>query len=307
MMAQSGLHIPAHQGSQLPVFDDILADIGDEQSLEQSLSTFSSHIRRVSGIFGKATERSLIMMDELGAGTDPAEGAALGRSILDEIDSIGSLSIVTTHIGDLKTYAFGNPRAENAAVEFDLETLRPRYRLHIGDIGQSNAMQIARRLNLPEHLVARASRYLEAGQGAQNPDLAIVQKLRKDAEDARQAALAAQSDAERSREALNQRLGDLQRQAESDARITEARARLQAGDRVVVPRFGYDRPGRVVKIDPRKKTAQIAIGVMKWDVAIDELIPQMIRQPEVPADPRAKGKSPLLAAKPGPRLEDFHD
>lgn len=307
MMAQSGLHIPAHQGSQLPIFDDILADIGDEQSLEQSLSTFSSHIRRVSGIFGRATERSLVMMDELGAGTDPAEGAALGRSILDEIDSIGSLAIVTTHIGDLKTYAFGNPRAENAAVEFDLETLRPRYRLHIGDIGQSNAMQIARRLNLPEHLVARASRYLEQGRGADNPDLAIVQKLRKDAEDARQSALAAQAEAERSREALNQRLGDLQRQAESDARIAEARARLQAGDRVVVPRFGYDRPGRVVKIDPRKKTAQVAIGVMKWDVAIDELIPQMIRQPEVPADPRDKGKSPLVTAKPGTRLEDFGD
>ena len=307
MMAQSGLHIPAHQGSQLPIFDDILADIGDEQSLEQSLSTFSSHIRRVSAIFGKATERSLVMMDELGAGTDPAEGAALGRSILDEIDSVGSLAIVTTHIGDLKTYAFGNPRAENAAVEFDLETLRPRYRLHIGDIGQSNAMQIARRLNLPEHLVARASRYLESGQGATHPDLAIVQKLRKDAEDARQAALVAQAEAERSREALNQRLGDLQRQAESDARINEARARLQAGDRVVVPRFGYDRPGRVVKIDPRKKTASIAIGNMKWDVPIDELIPQMIRQPEVSADPRDKTKPNLVTIKPGTRLEDFEE
>ena len=307
MMAQSGLHIPAHQGSQLPVFDDILADIGDEQSLEQSLSTFSSHIRRVSAIFGKATERSLVMMDEMGAGTDPAEGAALGRSILDEIDSVGSLAIVTTHIGDLKTYAFGNPRAENAAVEFDLETLRPRYRLHIGDIGQSNAMQIARRLNLPEHLVARASRYLEQGQGGTNPDLAIVQKLRKDAEDARQAALTAQAEAERSREALNQRLGDLQRQAEADARIHDARARLQAGDRVVVPRFGYDRPGRVVKIDPKKRLATVSIGVMKWDVPIDELIPQMIRQPEVPADPRDKAKSPLVTTKPGPRLEDFEE
>ena len=308
IMAQSGLHIPAHQGSQLPIFDDVLADIGDEQSLEQSLSTFSSHVRRVSAILSRATERSLVMMDEVGAGTDPAEGAALGRSILDEIDSLGSLAIVTTHSGDLKTYAFGNPRAENAAVEFDLETLRPRYRLHIGDIGQSNALQIARRLELPEHLVSRAEKYLKEGQGAAHPDLAIVQKLRRDAEDARQSALAAQAEAERSREALNQRLGDLQRQAESDARITDARARLQAGDRVVVPRFGYDRPGRVVKIDPRKKLATVAIGVMKWDVPIDELIPQMIRQPEVPADPRdktPKGKSPLAAAKPGTRLEDF--
>ena len=169
VMAQSGLHIPAHQGSQLPIFDEVLADIGDEQSLEQSLSTFSSHIRRVSEILAKATEHSLVLLDEMGAGTDPAEGAALGRAILDELDSIGCRAIVTTHIGDLKTYAFTNPRAENAAVEFDLETLRPRYRLHIGDIGQSNALQIARRLNLPEHLVARAGRYLEQGRGASRP------------------------------------------------------------------------------------------------------------------------------------------
>jgi DNA mismatch repair protein MutS2 len=258
VMAQAGLHIPAHQGSQLPIFDDVLADIGDEQSLEQSLSTFSSHIRRVSSIFGKATERSLILMDEMGAGTDPAEGAALGRAILDEIDSIGSLAIVTTHIGDLKTYAFTNPRAENAAVEFDLETLRPRYRLHIGDIGQSNALQIARRLNLPEHLVARASKYLVEGQGKHLPEMEIVQKLRKDAEDAHQAALAAQAEADRSREALNIRLGDLQKQAENDSRLVEARARLQPGDRVVVPRFGYDRPGRIVKLDARKKTATVS-------------------------------------------------
>jgi DNA mismatch repair protein MutS2 len=302
IMAQAGLHIPANQGSQLPIFDDVLADIGDEQSLEQSLSTFSSHIRRVSSIFTRATEKSLILMDEMGAGTDPAEGAALGRAILDEVDSVGSLAIVTTHIGDLKTYAFTNPRAENAAVEFDLETLRPRYRLHIGDIGQSNALQIARRLDLPEHLIARASKYLQEGQGGHLPELAIVQKLRKDAEDARQAALAAQAEADRSREALNQRLGDLQRQAENDVRMVEARARLQPGDRVVVPRFGYDRPGRVVKLDPRKKTATVSIGMMKWDVAIDELIPQMIRQPEMPA---SKDKPNLVATKPGKRLDDF--
>ena len=306
VMAQAGLHIPAHQGSQLPIFDEVLADIGDEQSLEQSLSTFSSHIRRVSDILTKATERSLVMLDELGAGTDPAEGAALGRAILDELDSIGCRAIVTTHIGDLKTYAFSNPRAENAAVEFDLETLQPRYRLHIGDIGQSNALQIARRLNLAEHLVARAGRYLEQGRGRELPEMAIVQKLRKDAEDARQSALAAQAEAERSREVLNQRLTDLQRQAENDARLAESRERLQPGDRVVVPRFGYDRPGRVVKLDLRKRTALVAIGNMKWDVAIDELIPQTLRGPEVP-DPSPANAKP----RPGPpkaatvRLDDF--
>jgi DNA mismatch repair protein MutS2 len=300
VMGQSGLHIPAHQGSQLPICDDVLADIGDEQSLEQSLSTFSSHIRRVSAILGKATERSLIVMDELGAGTDPAEGAALGRSILDELDQIGGLAVVTTHLGDLKTYAFTNPRAQNAAVEFDEETLRPLYRLHIGDIGRSNALEIARRLNLPEHLVSRAGRYLEQGRGREAPEWEIVQTLRKEAEDAKQAALVAQAEAERSREALALRLADLQRQGESNTRLAEARSRLQPGDRVVVPRFGYDRPGRVVRIDPRKNIAVVAIGQMKWDVPVDELVPQTPRTPEGtgPAKPAAKNL---------PRLEDFRD
>jgi DNA mismatch repair protein MutS2 len=305
IMAQAGLHIPAHQGSQLPIFDEVLADIGDEQSLEQSLSTFSSHIRRVSEILKRATPQSLVLLDEMGAGTDPAEGAALGRAILDELDSIGARAIVTTHLGDLKTYAFSNPRAENAAVEFDLETLRPRYRLHIGDIGQSNALEIARRLNLPEHIVARSANYLAKNRGADLPELVILQKLRRDAEEARQAALSAQSEAERTREALHQKLADLQRQAESEERLVEARARLQPGDRVVVPRFGYDRPGRIVKLDPRKKTAVVAIGQMQWDVAIDELIPQTMRTPEVPASPKTKLKA--APARNAPRLEDFRD
>jgi DNA mismatch repair protein MutS2 len=300
VMGQSGLHIPAHPGSQLPIYDDVLADIGDEQSLEQSLSTFSSHVRRVSEILARATDRSLVVMDEMGAGTDPAEGAALGRAILDELDAIGCLALVTTHIGDLKTYAFTNPRAQNAAVEFDEETLRPLYRLHIGDIGRSNALQIARRLNLPEHLVARAGQYLEQGRGREAPEWEIVQSLRKEAEAARQAALEAQAEAERTREALAQRLTDLQRQGEHDARLAEARARLQPGDRVVVPRFGYDRPGRVVKIDPRKNVAVVAIGQMKWDVPVGELVPQLLRTPETPGP----GKP---AAKNLPRLEDFHD
>jgi len=301
VMAQAGLHIPAHQGSQLPIFDQVLADIGDEQSLEQSLSTFSSHVRRVSEILKRATSQSLILLDEMGAGTDPAEGAALGRAILDEIDSIGSRAIVTTHLGDLKTYAFSNPRAENAAVEFDLETLRPRYRLHIGDIGQSNALEIARRLNLPEHIVARSANYLAKNRGEDMPELAILQKLRRDAEEARQAALTAQSEAERSREALNQRLADLQRQSENEAQIELARAHLQPGDRVVIPRFGYDRPGRVVKIDQRKRTAVVAIGQMQWDVTIAELIPQTLRTPE----PASKTKAKSSSNRSGLRLEDF--
>ena len=295
VMAQSGLHIPAHQGSVLPVFDDVLTDIGDEQSLEQSLSTFSSHIRRISQILAKATDKSLVMLDEMGAGTDPAEGAALGRAILDELDSIGCRAIVTTHIGDLKTYALTNPRAENAAVEFDIETMRPLYKVRIGDVGQSNALQIARRLQLPAHIVDRGLRYLKETRGEANPEFETIQRLRKEAEEARQAALAAQSEAERSRAALNLRHGDLQREAENSAKLEEARERLQPGDRVVVPKMGYDRPGRVVKIDARKKIAVVAIGQMQWNVPIAELIPQVIRTPETStAKGKAGGSKPLI-------------
>jgi DNA mismatch repair protein MutS2 len=121
--------------------------------------------------------------------------------------------------------------------------------------------------------------------------------------EARQAALPAQAEAERSREALQQRLTDLQRQAEQDTRLAEARARVQPGDRVVVARFGYDRPGRIVKLDPRKKTAMVAIGPMQWSVAIDELIPQVLRTPETREDVKPRGTAPKAA----PRLEDFGD
>jgi DNA mismatch repair protein MutS2 len=306
LMAQAGLHIPAGEGSLVPVYDDVLADIGDEQSLEQSLSTFSSHVRRITEIFARATERSLVLLDELGAGTDPQEGAALGRAILDELDSVGCQAIVTTHIGDLKTYALTNPRAENAAVEFDIETLQPRYRLHIGDIGQSNALQIALRLNLAEHLVNRASEYLHERRGEALPEWELIQKLRAEAEQARQAALQAQAEAERSREALAKRLAELEREATREEQLVDARARLQAGDRVVVPRLGYDRPGRIVKMDPRKKTAVVAIGRVTWDVSIDELIPQAARIPEIPAaTPPTQGK-PAKARSLKP-LDEFPD
>ncbi|GIW88717.1 MAG: hypothetical protein KatS3mg108_3041 [Isosphaeraceae bacterium] len=290
-MAQSGLHVPARAGSRLPIFDDVMADIGDEQSIEQSLSTFSAHVKRMVEILGRATARSLVLIDELGAGTDPVEGAALGRSLLDELDSIGCLAVVTTHLGDLKSYAFHNPRAENAAVEFDLESLRPLYRLRQGDVGQSNALAIARRLALPEHVVDRAVRYMERSRGPEMAEWDVVQRLRREAEAAREAAVAEEAEARRVREALAQKLADLHEQAEHEARMAEARQHLEPGDRVVVPRFGYDRPGRVVKVDLRRRMVLVAIGAMQWEVGLDELIPQRPRGPGM-GEPAGRSRRP---------------
>src|SRR5262249_39199941 len=152
-----------------------------------------------------ADTRALVLLDELGAGTDPTEGAALGRAILDELDRLGCRAMVTTHLGDLKTYAFSNDRAENAAVEFDAETLRPTYRLQLGQFGMSNALKIARRLKLPRDLLRRAHRYLRRRQ-RRAPEMARLQKIREQAEKAREEALSARHQAEQQREEYRQRM-----------------------------------------------------------------------------------------------------
>jgi DNA mismatch repair protein MutS2 len=270
LMAQSGLHIPAAEGSTVPVFHQILADIGDEQSLEQSLSTFSSHVSRIAAILKQVDHRGLVLLDELGAGTDPTEGAALGRAILDELDRIGCRAMVTTHLGDLKTYAFSNERAENAAVEFDVETLRPTYRLLIGQYGMSNALKIARRLKLPRELLKRAHRYLRRRQ-RRAPELARLQQIKAEAEKARTAALAAQYEADRQREEYRQKAEQMAREAAAAAALRAARARLQAGDAVRVQRF--DKVGRVVRVDHKKGVAVVSVGLGQWEVPLEEVFP----------------------------------
>jgi DNA mismatch repair protein MutS2 len=270
LMAQSGMHIPAGQGSTVPVFQQVLADIGDEQSLEQSLSTFSSHMSRIALILRLAGVDSLVLLDELGAGTDPTEGAALGRAILDELDRIGCRALVTTHLGDLKTYALSNSRAENAAVEFDVETLRPTYKLQIGQFGMSNALKIARRLKLPRGLLQRARRYLRRRQ-RRAPEMTRLQRLREEAEKARAQALSAQHEAEQEREAYEQKRLSLERQAQAAAALREARARLQVNASVRVARF--DQPGRIVRVDVKRQTALVSVGLGQWEVPLEEVFP----------------------------------
>ncbi|MBL8868096.1 MAG: DNA strand exchange inhibitor protein [Gemmataceae bacterium] len=270
VMAQCGLHLPANEGSTVPVFDQILSDIGDEQSLEQSLSTFSSHVTRIAHIFSVANERSLVLLDELGAGTDPVEGAALGRAILDQLDAIGARAIVTTHLGDLKTYAFHNERAENGAVEFDVETLRPTYRLHIGQYGMSNALKIARRLKLPKELLKRAHKYLKRRKG-KTGELARLQELRAEAEKAKVDALAAQHEAERQKAEYERQALAVERERREAEVLNERRGRLKVHDRVHVARF--DAVGKVVKVDAKKQVVSVSLGLGQWEVPFDEITP----------------------------------
>jgi DNA mismatch repair protein MutS2 len=270
LMAQCGLHIPAGEGSAVPVFKHVLADIGDEQSLEQSLSTFSSHVSRIATIFEIADADSLVLLDELGAGTDPTEGAALGRAILDQLDTVGCRAIVTTHLGDLKTYAFNNERAENGAVEFDVETMRPTYKLHIGQFGMSNALKIARRLKLPKELLKRAHKYLKKRKG-KTGELARLQELRQEAEKARVEALAAQHAANREKDEFERRKAALDRETEQKAALHEMRTKLRQNDVVRVSRF--EKTGKVVKVDVKKQTVTVSVGLGQWEIPFDEVFP----------------------------------
>lgn len=182
LMGQAGLQIPAAEDSQIGIFTEIFADIGDEQSIEQSLSTFSSHMTNIVSFLDKANDQSLLLFDELGSGTDPQEGASLAISILDYIGAKGSYVMATTHYPELKVYAYNRPGTINASMEFNSESLAPTYRLQIGIPGRSNAFDISRRLGIPSQIIDQATGFIQEDSQSLNEMIADLEQKRRKAE-----------------------------------------------------------------------------------------------------------------------------
>jgi DNA mismatch repair protein MutS2 len=224
LMAQSGLHIPAQTGSEITLFQDIFADIGDEQSIEQSLSTFSGHVTNIIRILEHADRRSLVILDELGAGTDPQEGAALARALLSHLLERSITTLVTTHHPELKAYAHAAPGAMNASMEFDLETLQPTYRLNIGLPGRSNAIAIAQRLGMPDAIIQTSRSELNPSDLHAEDLLDEIVRQRELSRQARTDAEKAFHEAEAQRAALADRLDKI----EDERRKMLDKTRIQA-------------------------------------------------------------------------------
>ncbi|MDQ0890631.1 DNA mismatch repair protein MutS2 [Paenibacillus sp. V4I9] len=278
LMAMSGLFVPAEEGSQLCVFDAIYADIGDEQSIEQNLSTFSSHITNIISILRDMTPKSLVLLDELGAGTDPAEGSALAISILDYIHQIGCRIIATTHYSELKAYAYQKQGTINASMEFDIQSLSPTYRLLVGVPGRSNAFAIAERLGLSKRIIEHARTQVGEEDKRVESMIASLEENRLIAEAERQSAERMRREAEEMRLTLeaqqakfDEQRDKLLEKAERDAREAVAKARREADEIIAeLRRMAQEEAGGV-------KDHRLVEAKRRLDQAAPELREKQVR------------------------------
>jgi len=292
MMAQSGLHIPVQSGSELPCFHSVWADIGDEQSIEQSLSTFSGHITNIIRILKKIDHRSLVIFDELGSGTDPQEGAAIARAILSHLLESGAMTMVATHYPELKTFAHGTEGVVNASLEFDIKTLRPTYKLTLGLPGRSNALLIAQKLGLPQSII-------ESARAEINPLDLRADKLLDDIRKERNRTSREREKLEKARGKLEAQTREVEKRLEKiedERRDTLAKARAEGELEVAVMKRNID------SLKSQLKKASQPLQAIK---AIEEKMEKMEEKVEAPIErqrSKVEGQSSVVSRQSSVKL-----